>query len=195
MEIKSKCGKHDIQIDIDDHQRVIDFAPNGWEVKFFTKSNNPYAVTRKTIDGKRKQFYLHRLVMNVLNSSTPHVDHKFNDSLDNRKESLRLVSRSQNMKNRTSSKTGSSKHLGVYYCKAKRGTKKYRANIKDANIKNNIHLGYYYDEESAGYAYNLAAKVVHQEYANLNKIDINEVDSSDDIREYVENTLKRYELI
>jgi len=193
MIIKSKCGKYDIQIDNEDYQKVIGFAPNGWEVRFFTKSNNPYAITRKTIDGKRKQFYLHRLVMNVLNSTTPHIDHKHNDSLDNRKESLRFVSRYQNMANRTSAKGSSCKHLGVSYCKTKRGTKKYRTSIKDGESHpHNIHLGYYYDEHSGGYAYNLAAEVIHGEYANLNTININDVDNPNDIREYVEKVLEKY---
>lgn len=198
MIIKSKCGKHDIHIDKEDHQKVMDFAPNGWEVRFFTKSNNPYAITRKTIDvdGKRvrKQFYMHRLVMDVLNATIPHVDHKFNNSLDNRKNCLRLVTRYQNMKNRTSAKESTSKHLGVSYCKSKRGTKKYRTCIKDGKKHpHNIHLGYYYDEESAGYAYNFAAEVIHKEYANLNKININEVDNPDGIREYIEKALKKYD--
>jgi len=192
MIIKSKCSKHDILIDKEDYQKVMEFAPNGWEVRFFTKSNNPYAITRKTINGNRKQFMLHRLVMNVLDTQEPHIDHIFNNSLDNRKASLRPVTRFQNMKNRTSAKNSGSKYLGVSYCSTKRGSKKYRTCIKDSNIKGNIHLGYYYDEESAGYAYNLAAEVIHNEYANLNKIDMDVVDSPDDIREYVENALKKY---
>jgi len=186
MIIKSKCGKYNIQIDKEDHKKVIDFALNGWEIRYFTASNNPYAITRKTIDGKRKQFFIHRLIMDVLNSTTPHVDHKDN----NQKSNLRLVSRSQNMKNRTSAKNSSSKYLGVSCCNYKKN-KKYRTVIKD-NVIGRIHLGYYYDEDSAGYAYNLAAEIIHGEFANLNKININDVDNSDEIKEYVENALKRY---
>lgn len=191
MIIKSKCGKYDIQIDKEDYQKLIEFAPNGWEAKFTTGSNKPYAITRKTIDGKRKQFYMHRLVMDMLDKITPHVDHKDNNSLNNRKSNLRLVSRSQNMKNRTSAKNSSSKYLGVSYCKDKK-SKNYRTVIKD-NIIGRIHLGYYYDEDSAGYAYNLAAEIIHGEFANLNKININDVDNSDEIKEYIENALKRYD--
>jgi len=78
MIIKSKCGKYDILIDDDDYQKAVSFAPNGWEAKFTTGSNNPYAHTRKTIviDGKkiRKSYYLHRLVMDVLNSTTVNLN-------------------------------------------------------------------------------------------------------------------------
>lgn len=194
-EFKSKCGKHIILVDEEDYQRVMDFAPNGWEAKFTTGSNNPYATTRKTIDvgdkRVRKNYYLHRLVMNVLEIPDVIVDHKFTNTLDNRKNSLRLVTSRQNSKNRTSKKNSASKHLGVSYCtSAKRSSKKYRVFIKDMNIqKNNIHLGYYLDEESAGYAYNVAAQLVHGEYANLNQVNMELVMYPDDIKAFVLNKL------
>ena len=104
MIIKSKCGKYNILIDKKDYDKVIDFAPNGWEIKYTTNSNNPYVITRKTIDKVRKQYYLHRLVMDVLDFPSQYVDHININPLDNRTENLRIVNRSQNMKNRTSKK-------------------------------------------------------------------------------------------
>ena len=198
-EFKSKCGKYTILVDEEDYQRVMNFAPNGWEAKYTTFSNNPYAITRKTIDvdGKRqrKQYYLHRLVMNVFDTPDVKVDHKFTNTLDNRKSSLRLVTQAQNMKNRTSKKNSASKHLGVAYCKSAGGSKKYRVNIKDFKLhKNNIHLGYYLDEESAGYAYNVAAQIVHGEYANLNQVNMDLVMYPEDIEEFVLDKLKPFNL-
>ena len=194
-EFKSKCGKYTILVDDEDYQRIIDFAPNGWEAKYTTGSNNPYAITRKTIDvgdkRVRKQYYLHRVVMNVLDTPDVKVDHKLTNTLDNRKGSLRLVTQAQNMKNRTSKKNSASKHLGVSYCTSARGSKKYRVNIQDFNIKKgNIHLGYYLDEESAGYAYNVAAKLVHGEYANLNQVNMELVMYPEDIEAFVLEKLK-----
>lgn len=193
MIIKSKCGKYDILIDKDDYDKVISFAPNGWEIKFTTGSNNPYAITRKTIAGVRKQFYLHRVIMNVLDNPTMHIDHININPLDNRKENLRIVTRRENMKNRTSKKNSACKYLGVSYNKSKRGTKKYRVNIQDSEIKRgNFHLGYYYDEESAGFAYNVGAKILHGNFANLNLINEDLVIEKESIVEYVNNQIKKH---
>jgi len=195
-EFKSKCGKYTILVDEEDYQRVMDFAPNGWEAKYTTGSNNPYAITRKTVDvgdkRVRKQYYLHRVVMDVLDTPDVKVDHKLTNTLDNRKGSLRLVTQAQNMKNRTSKKNSASKHLGVAYCTSAKSSKKYRVNIQDFNIKKgNIHLGYYLDEESAGYAYNVAAQLIHGEYANLNKVNMDMVMYADDIKEFVLDKLNK----
>lgn len=199
--IKSTRDNYDILVDDEDYQRVVDFADNGWEVRFFTKSNNPYAVTRKTIEvngvKKRKQYLMHRLILNVLDSKLPHIDHKKQKStLDNQKSNLRFVTRRENMKNRTSKKTSYCKYLGVSYCESKRGSKKYRVNIQDENIKKgNIHLGYYYDEDSAGYAYNLAAEVIHGEFANLNVVDMDNVVNANEIRGYIQDVLNNLNMI
>lgn len=174
MIIKSKCGKYDILIDDEDLGKVTSFAPNGWEAKYTTGANSPYAITRKTIkvDGKsiRKQYYMHRLIMDILDKPDVHIDH-IDGTLDNRKSNLREATRTQNMKNRKSAKNSTSRHLGVHYCAYKRGSKKWRAVIKPDESRN-MHLGYYYDEESGGYAYNLAAEIIHGKFANLNKIDL-----------------------
>ncbi len=191
--IQSKCKNYNILVDDEDYQKVMDFTPNGWEAKFTTGSNKPYAITRKTviIDGvkRRKQFYLHRLIMNVLDKEYPHVDHKSNNGLDNRKENLRLTTRSQNMKNRTSK----CKYLGVSYCSSKVGENKFRVNIQEPRIKKgNMHMGYYSDEDSAGYAYNCAAKLIHGEYGNLNNINMNNVNNENEINENILNRLSNY---
>lgn len=191
---KSKCGKHTITIDDEDYQKVMDFAPNGWEIKYTTGSNYPYAVTRKTIDGKRRYFFLHRLVMDVLETTTPHVDHiREGDKLNNCKSNLRLTTRSQNMSNRISKKNSVSKYLGVSFCGYKK-VRKYRVDIQQQGLNSGkkIFLGYYESDIQAGYAYNCAASVVHKEYANLNKINSFEVCDTDYIEQYVENRLANF---
>lgn len=189
---KSKCGKYNIIVDDEDYQRVIDFAPNWWQVKFTTGSNYPYAVTRKTIEGKRKFFYLHRLIMNIWETNTPHVDHiKQGDKLDNRKENLRIVTCSQNMSNRTKKKNSASAYLGVTFCGYKK-SRPYRVDIqrKDLNNGNKIFLGYYDSDIQAGYAYNCAANIIHKEYANLNNINSNEVNNLNYINYCIISRLK-----
>jgi hypothetical protein len=191
MKFKSKCGNHTIIVDDEDYNKVMEFATNGYEARLFTNSNNRYAVTRKTINGQRKQFFVHRLIMNVLHDSKIHIDHINRNPLDNRKSNLRIVTRRENMKNRTSSKNSYSKHLGVSYCNSKRGSNKYRVGIKDFLLhKNNIFLGYYSDEDSAAYAYNIAAKIIHKEFANLNDVSKIEIIEADDIEKYVIEKIK-----
>lgn len=57
------------------------------------KYGEPYAVTYK---GGRKQ-YMHRMIMgDPENAIVDHINHQ---SLDNRRENLRVVSRSENVKN------------------------------------------------------------------------------------------------
>lgn len=192
---KSKCGKHNIKVSKEDYKRVLAFAPNGWEAKYTTGSNNPYAVTRKTVDvdggRKRKKYYLHRLVMDVLNNPDVIVDHKSRNPLDNTRKNLRLTTHALNMKNRTSKKNGTCKHLGVFATVSKKGIKKFRVSIQEPKIKKgNMHLGYYYDEESAGYAYNCAAEILHGDFANLNLI--KNLNDADLIKEDVLNRLKNY---
>lgn len=191
--IKSKCGKHDIIFDEEDHQKLLEFAPNGWEARLFTASNNYYAVTRKTKDGQRKGYLMHRVIMNILHDPSVHVDHINNNTLDNRKENLRFVTPRENMKNRTSKKNSACKYLGVAYCNSKRGSKKYRVHIKDKLLHHNsIHLGYYYDEDSAGYAYNVGADLIHKEYANPNQVIIENVVDQVAIEEYVKDRVSKY---
>jgi hypothetical protein len=179
LEIKHspKGKKLKMLIDDEDYNLIKSFCINPIEGKLTTGSRTPYAITRKSINKKRKQFYIHRLVMGVLDNPSIHIDHINGNTIDNRKENLRIVTRSQNMKNRSSSVRGTSKFLGVYYCSNKRGSKKWRTVIKPSN-DSNIHLGYYYDEDLGAYAYNIAAKVIHGEYANLNNIDIFNCSSS-----------------
>lgn len=165
----TKGEKLKMLIDDEDYELIKSFCNNPIEGKYTTGSKTPYAITRKTINKKRKQFYIHRLVMGVIDNPSIYIDHINGNTIDNRKVNLRIVTRSQNMKNRSSSVNGTSKFLGVYYCSNKRGSKKWRAVIKPSNDKN-IHLGYYDDEYLGAYAYNIAAKVIHGEYANLNNI-------------------------
>ena len=92
------------------------------------------------------------------------VDHINRNGLDNRKENLRFVSRSQNAMN--SEREGypyTSKYRGV--CLGKR-RKKWRAYIC-VGLKQK-YLGYFYSEEEAAKAYDAAAKKYRGEYAFLN---------------------------
>jgi len=110
-----------------------------------------------------KYVFLHRLIMNVLDSKDIVIDHINRNPLDNRKSNLRKCTKSQNKKNRTSS--GKSKYLGVSVINTKQGIF-YTAQI--SIDKKQTYLGRFKNEKEAALCYDNAAIIYHKEFANLN---------------------------
>jgi len=107
---------------------------------------------RKNGKDKYKKIYLHR----VLNKTPKglETDHINKDKLDNRKENLRSVTKSQNGRNRDAYKNNKTKVCGVgWYDKIK----KYRASI--VFDKKRIHLGYFININDAASARRTAEKL------------------------------------
>lgn len=73
---------------------------------------NPYACSKK--DGRHLR--MHRLIINAREGET--VDHINGNTLDNRRENLRIVSASQNAINRRKRSDNKSGVTGVYFSKA-----------------------------------------------------------------------------
>jgi len=107
----------------------------------YHKSTKEYAVGAKVINGKHSNIKFHRFLL----SPEPHevVDHINGNGLDNRRENLRITTRS-----------GNSQNISIYNSKAKSGIRGlnwyhprqcYRASIT-VNHKA-IHLGYFHDIE------------------------------------------------
>jgi len=86
--------------DLEDYDLIKDYC--------WSKDDNEYLYNRD--NDTNKIIYIHRLIMNCPDNMD--VDHKFHDTLDNRKEFLRIVTTSQNgmnkvlMSNNTSGVTG-----------------------------------------------------------------------------------------
>jgi len=94
------------------------------------------------------------------------IDHVNGDRLDNRRENLRHVTRSQNNQNQAPGREGaSSQHKGVSWYKR---DKLWTAQIKADGKK--CHLGRYESERDAAIAYNTAAIKHFGEYARINII-------------------------
>lgn len=141
----------------------------------FTIIGKIYAVRERRKDewpdGVRvgQTIYMHRFILGIhLFSGVAIVgDHINGNSLDNRRENLRVCSYQDNGRNkRVSSGSKSSRYKGV--CKIK-GERKWQAYIKVGGKK--IHLGTFdgeYGELDAAKAYDVYAVKMFGEYANMN---------------------------
>lgn len=121
---------------------------------------NTFRVIR-TEKGTTKTIYMHRQIMGF--PKKMHVDHKNHNTLDNRRDNLRVCTNSQNHQNRLSHKNSISKYKGVCWLKTQ---KKWVAGIELNGRK--THLGCFTDETEAAKAYDEAAKKLFGEFAHLN---------------------------
>ncbi len=151
-------NNQNVNIDDDDFNKVNIYR---WKRNKGLKTD--YAA--KTIylgDGKWKTILMHRFILGIKDRNIL-VDHIDGDGLNNKKENLRICTRSQNSANRTSKKNGTSKYLGV--CAIKRESI-WQAHVrKDKKI---YYLGRFLNEADAAIAYNKKATELHGEFARLN---------------------------
>jgi hypothetical protein len=146
-----------------------------WTAQKSTKGDLWYAtrsVRKKIIHNgeiywNTKIVSMHREILGLTFNDTEIMgDHVNNDTLDNQRHNLRKATVTQNMKNRRSKGTKTSKYKGVN----QRGVaNQWRATIH--NGEKIIHLGTFASETDAALAYNLAAIEFHGEFANLNNVE------------------------
>jgi len=144
---RAKISKKDVHL-------VVGYK---WQYRSSGKTNgkNGYA--------QNNHFFMHNLIIKSKKDMV--VDHINRDGLDNRRENLRLVSRSENAHNVIrKNKNG---YRGVNFKKNLK-IKPYVAQIKkDHKV---IHIGCYRTPKEAGMAYNKKAKELFGDVAVLNKI-------------------------
>ena len=107
--------------------------------------------------------YMHRLVIGATKDQI--VDHKNGNTLDNRRENLRVCTQQENRRNSRKMKTAASPYKGVMRVKNREA---WRAIIKVGGKP--TYLGYFKQEVDAARAYNEAAKKFFGEFAVLNEI-------------------------
>jgi len=106
--------------------------------------------------------WMHRLVMDA--PENMEIDHINHDTLDNRKENLRLATKNENQWNNKRIVTTFG-YKGITYDKKK---KTYRARIRKNGVRHN--LGSYSTARDAAYAYNKASKELHGVFSFPNTI-------------------------
>lgn len=122
----------------------------------------PPNVTPYIIVGlNSKIYYCHRVIWNLFNGPIPdelEVDHINGNSLDNRIENLRLVTKSKNMINRPCFNKKSGLPKGVTKMRGR-----FVSRIRQDNTI--TVLGYFKTPEEAGEAYQKASETIHGEFA------------------------------
>lgn len=108
---------------------------------------------------------MHRFILKA--KKNQEVDHINGNTLDNRKENLRICDSSQNKANSVISSRNTSGYKGVYRSKTNKH-KKWIANIKAYGVV--YRLGYFHKKEDAAKAYNKKAIELFGEFARLNEI-------------------------
>lgn len=113
--------------------------------------------------GKHGSLYLHRVILGVDKGNE--IDHINGNTLDNRKENLRICSRTENCRNMRAHKDSIySKYKGVSYNK----TLGYWT--ADIRIGNKKIKKYAKSEKEAIIIYNNLARIYHGEFARLNVV-------------------------
>ncbi len=146
-------------LDDEDYGRLCSYRWRVLPIKP-TPYKKQYAITNISTPKGKRHLYLHREVLCV--AADQKVDHINGDTLDNRRENLRVATNSQNQQNRRIT-GGSSRYKGVAWHK---GCGKWQAQIKADGKR--FYLGLHDTEIQAAEAYDDAASRFFGDYAKLN---------------------------
>ena len=108
-------------------------------MKWCVTKNRKGLYAQKRVN--KNKIYLHRYILNNPEGVVDHINH---NTLDNRKENLRITTNANNLRNGTLRNNNKTGIIGVYYSKKR---KKYVATIK-VNYKS-IYLGRFNTLEEA----------------------------------------------
>ena len=145
----------------EDYDRVAKFK---WHTKVYPDGRK-YAA--RSIKGKPTTIRLHRFILNPPKGKV--VDHINHNCLDNRRENLRIATRSENNANRFKSKGKfSSKYLGVTYYpyRSYQNKKMWMASISHKD--KSITIGYFETEVEAAKARDKKAKELFGKFTQVN---------------------------
>jgi hypothetical protein len=151
------CG-YPIEINEDDYEKYILNSDRKWAA-YIQHGNQVYFVRTNCRNNIKKSERLHRLIANATRGV---VDHADGNTLNLKKENLRVCSRQENARNRKVGKNNSTGLKGVSF---KKDAGKYWARIW-INGKNKS-LGFFLNPEDAHAAYCNAAIKYYGDYARF----------------------------
>lgn len=142
-------------IDDEDYERVVQFK---WCASWQEHTKSFCAVR---VDKAKRSILMHRFIMNAQPGQL--IDHRHHNTLDNRKEQLRICNESQNHSNTRKRIDNTSGLIGVHLFKR---TQRWQAQIRYEGRK--IHIGCFADKIQAAIERDKKAKELHGEFAYLN---------------------------
>jgi hypothetical protein len=141
-------------VDDEDYERV---SHGHWSVMH--KNGGDYAVRK--VPGEKRLMAMARFLVGARSGEIVH--HINHNTLDNRRENLRICTVQQNLCSQLKHGTGTSKYKGVHFFKR---YGKWQAQVM-FNYKH-FHLGYFANEEEAARAYDRKARELFGEFALCN---------------------------
>lgn len=148
-------GKYALVSD-EDYERVSQFK---WTALHSSDGHIWYAYRQPTVNGKRKNVYLHRFVLNEPDGHL--VDHINGDGLDCRRENLRLATEQQNRWNRSRRIQWKSRYVGVV-----RDHNRFQARAHAHGER--MYFGSYPSEVMAAEVYDAVVRRLRGEFARTN---------------------------
>lgn len=135
-----------------------------WFAQWSSTTNSFYAAPNGAmVAGKRHAVRMNREILGLEYSDKRHGDHQNRNTLDNRRNNLRIATPSQNRCNCGRQVNNTSGFKGVFWHKA---AGKWRAQIRID--RHSQHLGMFDTPEVAAEAYDFAAIALHGEFAKIN---------------------------
>lgn len=150
---------HVAVIDFDDHEKI-----RGMKWRAIKLRHGLYAACVRN----KRYLLLHRFLLDAARGQF--IDHEDGDGLNNRRRNIRFCTRHQNGRGFRRKQPGaSSQFIGVsLFLAAAPGAKPWTAQIQIDGKKK--HLGYFYTEQEAALAFNVAALALDPNFIHLNKI-------------------------
>ncbi len=158
-----KFGTKEVLIDDEDFELVSQYK---WHLDKHYKRDADIFYASACRRGTKNNLRMHTLIMNTPKGME--IDHKNTNTLDNRRDNLRVVTRQQNIWNRSIQRNNKCGFKGVYKDNHCRGYKKYRARIRfNGKVKMSSRV---MTPEEAALIYNKWALACYGEFAKLNQL-------------------------